>query len=69
MKKLRISAYWKGVIAAAAPVLATVQAAVDDRTLDTSELVTIGAAALVALGVWKVPNKTPDDAPVRGHRM
>lgn len=56
---LKISAYWKTVIASLAPVLATVQAAVDNGALDTSELITIGGALLVALGVWRVPNRMP----------
>ncbi|WP_242908663.1 hypothetical protein [Actinomadura terrae] len=61
---VKISAYWKGVIAGLAPVLATVQAATDDGRLDTSELITIGGALLVALGVWRVPNKPePDTLP------
>lgn len=57
---MTISAYWKSVIASLAPVLAAVQAAADDGRLDVSEGITIGIAALVALGVYAVPNKTTD---------
>ncbi|TDD25062.1 hypothetical protein E1287_37665 [Actinomadura sp. KC06] len=64
---LKVSAYWKTVIASLAPVLATIVAAVDDQALDTSELITIGGALLVALGVWRVPNKV-EDPPVRDYR-
>lgn len=54
---LRISRYWKAVIAGAAPVLAAVQAAVDDGHIDVGEGLTIAGALLVAFGVWRVPNK------------
>jgi hypothetical protein len=32
---------------------------VDDGKFDTSEGITVGIALLIALGVWRVPNKTP----------
>ena len=55
---MKISAYWKSVIAGLAPVLAAVQAAVDDGHFDVSEGITIGIAVLVALGVYAVPNSS-----------
>lgn len=54
---IRISRYWKGVIAGLGPVLAAVQGAADDGAFDASEGITIGIALLVALGVYVVPNK------------
>ncbi|MFI0357312.1 hypothetical protein [Actinomadura sp. 9N407] len=55
---MKISKYWKGVIAGAGPVLYAVQAAVTDSQVTTSEGITIGLAVLVALGVYAVPNRT-----------
>lgn len=54
---LKISRYWKGVIAGAGPVLAAVQGAADDGHIDAMEWLTIGGALLIAFGVWRVPNK------------
>jgi hypothetical protein len=54
---LKISKYWKGVIAGAAPVLAAIQAGVDDGHIDVGEWLTIAGAVLIAFGVWRVPNK------------
>lgn len=54
---LKISRYWKTVIAGAAPVLAAIQAAADDGHIDLGEGLTIAGALLVAFGVWRVPNK------------
>lgn len=54
---MKVSAYWKSVIASLAPVLAAVQAAGDDGRFDINEGITIGIAVLVALGVYAVPNK------------
>src|SRR5690606_41448433 len=54
---VKISAYWKSVIASRAPVLATVQAAADDGAFDSSEGITIAIALLIAFGVYRVPNK------------
>jgi len=54
---VKISAYWKSVIASLAPVLATVQAAADDGAFDSSEGITIAIALLIAFGVYRVPNK------------
>lgn len=54
---MKISAYAKSVIASLAPVLATVQGAADDGAFDVSEGITIGIAVLIALGVYRVPNK------------
>lgn len=56
---MKINAYWKGVIAGLAPVLVTVQSAVDDGHVDVGEGLGIAGALLIAFGVWRVPNKTP----------
>ena len=56
---VRISPYWKSVIGALAPVLVTVQSAVDDGAVDVGEGLGIAGALLIAFGVWRVPNKTP----------
>jgi len=55
---VKLSPYWKTVVASLAPVLATVQSLTEDGALDLSDGLTIGAALLIALGVWRVPNKT-----------
>ncbi|MEV3925136.1 hypothetical protein [Actinomadura coerulea] len=62
---LKISRYWKGVIAGAGPALLALQAAVDNGSVDAGEGVAIGIAVLVALGVITTPNKTdvPDLLP------
>lgn len=54
---MKISAYWKTVVASLAPVLAAVQAATDDGHVDVGEGLVIAGAVLVAFGVWSVPNK------------
>lgn len=54
---MKISKYWKGVIAGAAPVLLAIQSAVTDSTITTGEGVAIGIAVLAALGVIATPNK------------
>lgn len=56
---LRISKYWKGVIAGLGPVLLLVQAAVDDSHVDLGEGVGIVTAALVAAGVIVKRNAPP----------
>lgn len=65
---LRISKYWKGVIASSAPVLLTVQAATSDGGIDASEGIGIGIAVLVALGVIATPNRTSDPDTLPGYR-
>lgn len=57
---LRISRYWKGVIAGSVPVALAVQAAVTDSRIEPTEWIPIGIAVLAALGVVRVPNKTDD---------
>ena len=44
---LKLSPYWKTVVASLAPVLATVQSVADDGALDLSDGLTIGAALLI----------------------
>jgi hypothetical protein len=61
---VKISKYWKGVIASASPVLLAVQAAVTDSRIDAGEWVAIGTAALIAVGVIATPNK-PEAKPYR----
>lgn len=53
---MKISQYWKGLIAGLSPVILAAQAAVDDGQIDATEWVTIGVAGLVWLGVIAVPN-------------
>ncbi len=57
---LRISRYWKGVIAGTVPVVLAVQAAVTDSRIEPTEWIPIGIAVLAALGVVRVPNKMDD---------
>ncbi|WP_433465693.1 hypothetical protein [Spirillospora sp. CA-128828] len=66
---LRISKYWKGVIAGCGPVLLAVQAAADDGYVDAGEGIVIGIAVLVALGVIATPNKTTDADTLPGYRQ
>ncbi|MEV4672156.1 hypothetical protein AB0K34_10940 [Actinomadura sp. NPDC049382] len=54
---VKISAYWKSVVAGLAPVLVTVQSAVDDGQVDVGEGLAIAGALLIAFGVWRVPNR------------
>ncbi|MGI5418642.1 hypothetical protein [Actinomadura luteofluorescens] len=60
---LKISRYWKGVIAGLSPVLLLVQAAVTDGQITSGEWVPIGIAVLAAAGVIATPNKDPDALP------
>lgn len=54
---MKISAYWKTVVASLGPVVYAAQAAVTDSRITVDEWVTIGVAVLVAAGVWRVPNR------------
>lgn len=54
---LKVSEYWKTVIAGAGSVLIVVQSAVSDGGINGSEGITIGIAVLVALGVWAKANR------------
>ena len=53
---VKISPYWKGVVAGLGPVVYAIQAAVTDGGVTGSEGIGIGIAVLVALGVYAVPN-------------
>lgn len=55
--------YAKFLVAAAMAALVAVQTAITDDRITTSEWVTIGLAALAAVGVWLVPNKPPAEEP------
>ncbi len=50
--------YAKFIVAALAAGLVAAQTAITDGTITTAEWVTIVLAALGALGVWLIPNKT-----------
>jgi hypothetical protein len=59
---MRISPYWKAVVAAVAAGAGSLGTAVQDGTLTSAEGVIAGLVALAALGaVWKVPNREPRD--------
>lgn len=65
---LKLSKYWKGVVAGLGPVLLAVQAAASDGGVDAGEGIAIGIAVLVALGVIATPNKTSDPDTLPGFR-
>lgn len=65
---LRISKYWKGVVAGLGPVLLAIQAATSDGGVDASEGIGIGMAVLVALGVIATPNRQTDPDALPGYR-
>jgi hypothetical protein len=48
---MQISKYWKGIIAALAPVITTIGAAVDDGKIDGAEALTIAGVLTVLVGV------------------
>lgn len=52
-----MSAYAKTIAAAIATAAITLQVVMSDGTVTTSEWITVGLAALGALGVYAVPNK------------
>ncbi|MFH9073459.1 hypothetical protein [Streptomyces alboflavus] len=63
---MRISKYWKAVVAAVAAGAAALATALDDGTVTAQEGLTVGLAVLGALGLtWAVPNKarTPSTPP------
>ena len=66
---LKVSKYWKGVVAGLGPVLLVVQAAVDNGSIDAGEGIGIGIAVLVALGVIATPNRTADPDTLPGYRQ
>lgn len=63
MPTLKISEYWKGIIAALVPVALLIQAAISDSSISGDEGVKIGLAIIGAVGVvWKANRpKTPSD--------
>lgn len=66
---VKVSKYWKGVVAGATPVLIAVQSAVGDGRIDVGEWIAIGLTALAAVGVIAVPNaKAADVDTVPGYR-
>lgn len=65
---LKVSRYWKGVIASSTPVLLGVQAAVTDGRITSGEWVPIGIAVLVAVGVIATPNKQSDPDTLPAYR-
>lgn len=55
---MRISKYWKAVVAALAAGTASLVTALDDGTITAQEGFTAGIAVLGALGLtWLVPNR------------
>ncbi|MGI5443835.1 hypothetical protein ACQEV4_42785 [Streptomyces shenzhenensis] len=58
---MKIAAYWKAVVAAAAAGTASLSTALEDGTVTGQEAVTAVLAVLGALGLtWLVPNRQPD---------
>lgn len=60
---LRVSPYWKAVIAGLGPVVTLAHAAVGDSVITSSELIDVSLLVLVALGVYHVPNRPGEPAP------
>ncbi|WND33937.1 hypothetical protein RI578_06365 [Streptomyces sp. BB1-1-1] len=57
---MRISRYWKSVVAGAAAGTAALGTAVQDGTLTTGDGVAVVLAVLGTLGItWAVPNREP----------
>ena len=55
---MKISKYWKAVVAALAAGTASLVTALDDSTVTTQEGLTAVVAVLAALGLtWAVPNR------------
>ncbi|GAB2714353.1 hypothetical protein [Streptomyces bullii] len=60
---MKISHYWKAVVAAVAAGAASLGTATQDGTLTSTEGITAVLAALAAAGVtWAVPNREPKDS-------
>jgi hypothetical protein len=59
MHKLRTIS--KFLVALLIPVAQTLQAAYTDDVITQDEWVKIGIAAVLAIGVWRVPNKQQED--------
>lgn len=63
---MRLSRYAKAIVAAFAAGLGAMAAAAEDDVISLQEWVTVGIAAVGALGVtWAVPNKTPQNGDTR----
>lgn len=63
---MKVSKYWKAVVAALAGGAGSLGTAVQDGTLTQAEGLTAVLVALAAAGaVWRVPNQQPDE---RGER-
>jgi hypothetical protein len=61
---VKISKYWKAVIAGVAAGSGSLGTAVQDGALTQAEGVTAVLVAVAALGaVWRVPNREPEDRP------
>jgi hypothetical protein len=60
---VKIAQYWKALVAALAPVVIAVQAAVTDDMVTQDEWVKIGVAVVAAAMVWLVPNAPKVPAP------
>lgn len=61
-REMKISPYWKTVIAGFGPVVTLAHAAVGDNVVTSTELVDVVLLALGAFGVWLVPNR-PGEPP------
>ncbi|MFI1001979.1 hypothetical protein ACIP10_15295 [Streptomyces galbus] len=60
---MKISRYWKAIVAGAAAGTATLSTALQDGTLTTGETITTVLAVLGGLGLtWAVPNQPKTDA-------
>lgn len=60
---MKLGAYAKTVVAVVLAVAYALQAALSDNTVTNTEWVGVGVAALIALGVWAVPNSQPPKPP------
>ncbi|MGC9544041.1 hypothetical protein [Streptomyces sp. UG1] len=61
---MKISRYWKAVVAALAAGTGALSTAAQDGTVTVAEGVTAVAAVLAALGfTWYVPNREPSKRP------
>jgi hypothetical protein len=61
---MKISKYWKAVVAGVAAGAASLSTALQDGTITGQEGLTAGLAVLGALGLtWLVPNRQPSGGP------